>query len=600
MSASYYITSPPFYIVPAIHYNMEFACQVRRAFLEVQPDCVAVELPENMQENFIRAVDRLPDVSVVKAENNIETLYFPIEPCDASLEALRSGLEAQIPALCIDLDVQNYPKIAELLPDPHAITKIGLKSYYEAYEGCIRSGSQLHTQFDRQRELHMAKRLRELAFSFDKILVVVGLSHVKRVLAHCKDSSYETFSSVERNDISLRTYPEEKTRELLAECGWISTHYEEWRKEARDLCNRKKLHAKLLQEAKKIYQEKKGIKLSPTVFSQLFTFLRNWAHLNGRLLPSFFELISGAKACVDHSFAYEVWKLATEYTYWKNIDNLPEDALSLKDLWGGVKKLHFHLKQPSEKSSFERRLNKEKIPQRLYPPSFFSICSYPPEDSVIEHFGEFLKKKAEALQVEENAKTIPFSTSLEDGIDVKETIRHWVQKKLYVKTSARPPGQAGSCVVIFEEEALFEQQPRFPTCMTWIGEHEQESDMAFYATSMRQNVVGPGIVRCHFGGFMLSYPNRRLLDVWHDPDYRDFTKKQDVLLAASIDYSKRPVIVYVGHHAPSSRLKMRAARQGKKVLYIPISTFPKREITKLCTFHILDSHDKRKIAGDYI
>ena len=579
---------------------MEFACETRRAFLHIKPDCVAVELPENMQEHFLRAAMRLPDLSVVKAENDNETLYFPIEPCDASLEALRSAQDKQIPALCIDLDVQGYPKINEMLPDPFSITKIGLKNYYEAYAGCIRSSKQMHTQFDAQREHHMARKLRELSFSFDKIFVVLGMSHVQGVLAHLKDSRYETYSCVERKEISLLTYPEERSRELLAECGWASSHYEAWRKEAAGSISRQKLYALLVQEAKKIYEEKKGVKLSPFVFSQLFTFARNWAHLNHRLLPNFFELITSAKACVDHSYAYEVWKLATDYPHYKNLDNLPVEELTLDDLWGGAKKLYFHLKQPSEKSAFQRRLNKEKTPERLYPPSFFSICSYPPEDSVIENFGHFLKKKAQALQVEENAKTIPFSTSLEDGIDVKESIRHWVQKKLYVKTCAKPPGQVGSCVVIFEEEEKFARDAHYPACLTWIGEHEQESDMAFYATSMTENIVGPGIACCQFGGFMLSYPNRRLLDVWHDPDYRDFQTKQEVLLAASIDYSKRPVIVYVGHQAPPHQIKQRAVRQGKKILYLPIASFPKREITKLRFFHILDSHDKRKIAGDYI
>ena len=51
----YWITYGPFCIVPAIHYTMELAAEVRRAFIEVKPDCVAVELPENMQEALFHA-----------------------------------------------------------------------------------------------------------------------------------------------------------------------------------------------------------------------------------------------------------------------------------------------------------------------------------------------------------------------------------------------------------------------------------------------------------------------------------------------------------------------------------------------------------------
>ena len=34
------------YAVPIIHYNMEMAAQVRLSFQALQPDCIAVELPE--------------------------------------------------------------------------------------------------------------------------------------------------------------------------------------------------------------------------------------------------------------------------------------------------------------------------------------------------------------------------------------------------------------------------------------------------------------------------------------------------------------------------------------------------------------------------
>ena len=237
-----------------------------------------------------------------------------------------------------------------------------------------------------------------------------------------------------------------------------------------------------------------------------------------------------------------------------------------------------------------------------YPPSPFSICSYPPEDSIVEKFGLFLKKKGSQLQTEEGIHTVPFSNSLEDGIDVRETIRHWHEKKLYVKTRGRPPGLVGSCVVIFDEDLPDETKThdRYPQKMTWLGENEQESDMAFFATSMADDIVGPGIARCEYGGFMLSYPAKRVYDVWSDPDYGELQNKHEVLLAAAIDYSRRPVIVYAGLHPPDDRMKGYAARQGKRILYIPISSFSKDVVDKLRTFHILDGQDKRKIADEYI
>ena len=53
--------------------------------------------------------------------------------------------------------------------------------------------------------------------------------------------------------------------------------------------------------------------------------------------------------------------------------------------------------------------------------------------------------------------------------------------------------------------------------MTWQGEHEQESDMALYSTPPGEHFDGPGISRCEYGGFLLSYPPGRMFHVWEDP-----------------------------------------------------------------------------------
>lgn len=136
--------------------------------------------------------------------------------------------------------------------------------------------------------------------------------------------------------------------------------------------------------------------------------------------------------------------------------------------------------------------------------------------------------------------------------------------------------------------------------MSWIGEHEQESDMAFFATSFQDDIVGPGIGRAEYGGFMLSYPPRRLMDVWSDDDYMECKTNAEVLLMSAIDYAVKPVIVYVADKPPAAALKGYAARQGKKISYLPISQFSKIELQKIRSFHVLDNYMTREIAGEYI
>lgn len=588
----------PFYIVPALHHTMEVAVEARKAFLELQPDCVAVELPEQFQGLFCDAVARLPDISVIltKEEAVNEKLIYLVEPCDASFEALRSGIEAHIPVHCIDLDVVGYPEMYTPYPDPYAIHRIGLDTYYEAYREVVSAPQ------DEAREVYMAKRLRELSFSYEKILVVIGMSHVQAVLKHLQDPSYPSFTMTKRS-AKIATLTEESCRQVLAEYGWITKHYEEWREENNALPDRQKLILHLLKGAKAPYEEETRSLFPSYGLSSIMKFGRNYAHLKGRLLPSLYEVIAACKGCLDHNFAYEVWKLATEYPFLRNVDNLEELNLSIEEIWGGAKKIRFHKKEPSRKL-FGERLKKDRSKIRFFAPNPFSICSYPPEDAAIESFGNWLKKRGVEQVRDDAVRTIPFTTSLEDGVDVKETIRHMVEKKLYVKTRGKPPGGVGSLVVIFDEDnpqktnETFEE--KYPWTLSWLGENDQESDMAFYATPLKKDIIGPGIARCEYGGFMMSYPPRRLLDVWRDPDYERLRSKSEVLLAAAIDYAVKPLVIYVAEKPPQPILKRYAEQFGKRILFMPLSQFSAVTLKKLRVFHVMDSHDRRGTAEEYI
>ena len=74
-------------VLPVVHYNMEFAVLARQAFLELQPDCVAVEFAQTMELQLLHAASRLPDLSVAIAySQQNEPIYYLAEPCDAGFE----------------------------------------------------------------------------------------------------------------------------------------------------------------------------------------------------------------------------------------------------------------------------------------------------------------------------------------------------------------------------------------------------------------------------------------------------------------------------------------------------------------------------------
>ena len=219
---------------------------------------------------------------------------------------------------------------------------------------------------------------------------------------------------------------------------------------------------------------------------------------------------------------------------------------------------------------------------------------------VVEGFGEYLKKKTVQMLAEENTRTQPFQTSMLDGIDLRETIRNWHEGKLYVFEKRPVGGRVGSVVVIFDYDDADDVPEKYPWKLTWLGEHDQESDMAFYATPAGDHMVGPGISRCEHGGFMLTYPPLRVADVWRDPFFDGARNKAERLLLAGIDYSEEKLVAYIAPKPPPDRLKSLASMYGRKVVYIPIGQFSPATLKKMRGFHVLDGREARDWAGEYI
>ena len=132
------------------------------------------------------------------------------------------------------------------------------------------------------------------------------------------------------------------------------------------------------------------------------------------------------------------------------------------------------------------------------------------------------------------------------------------------------------------------------------GEHEQESDLAFYSTEPAQGIVGPGICRVTYGGVLMSYPPRRMLDVWSDPDYITAETQAELLLLAGLDYSTDSLVVHVAPSPPRSIFRQIAGRAGLRILHIPLGTLSPTTIKRIRVMHILSGYDKREIAKEFI
>ena len=135
---------------------------------------------------------------------------------------------------------------------------------------------------------------------------------------------------------------------------------------------------------------------------------------------------------------------------------------------------------------------------------------------------------------------------------------------------------------------------------TLYAENQNESDIAFYATPLGDEVVGPRISRVEFGGIMSIYPARRIPDIWTFSGIEDLRTCAETLLAAAILFSEEKFIAYVDRNPPSSVLKTLAARFKKQIVYLPSRGFAERQIKRMRNFHILGGRDVRNYAADYI
>jgi hypothetical protein len=592
---------------------MEFAAALRRALLEERPKVVAVELPSECESAIRRALARLPQISALmyplqpsggfppSPEEDAETyqmLYVPIEPADPFIEALRTALEIGAEIMLIEPNLGLRPHVSGIYPDSYALHRLGLDTYLNAY----RLQAQPRNEDLERHAAAMAWRLQG-ADPFASTFVVVSLNVLHPLLDAMQVPQDEAPARLPAAMIRLVNADPECLAEICSEMPYLQARYEQWRIEQSEdiLIDRQRINLDLLREAEVFYNKNTGDTVAFWQRRLIAKYTRNLARVSGDLVAGLFDLTVAARGIVDDNFGWEVWELANRFPYQQIAGDMETVKISGEWVWIDTRKIRLRRRLPRPKQRLMpagmKKRKKEKAPgewkHRL---DQDSICSYPPEDIHIENYGRFLKQKARSLLSEERLRVQPFTTSLLDGIDLRETLRNWHEEKIYVRESNRIAGDVGALVVIFDSD----NDDHYSYLATWQGEHQNESDMAFYATDPAAHVVGPGIGRAEYGGFLMTLPPRRMSYVWSDPDYAFAESKPETLLMAALDYSVERHVVYVAKKPPRSIFRSIAARLNRSIIYLPIGALNSDKLKRLRVVHILDSHARRKEAKDYI
>jgi hypothetical protein len=599
-----------FSYLPVVPGRLEFSIEVRRRILTERPAVVAIELPETLEEAYLEAIQRLPQISVIfyndpvsrsqRSDLNDESepaVYVPVETADPFVEAIRTAQEIGAQVVFADPDSNERPHLPDSYPDSYALTSIPLTRYVEAYR--------VYPQ-ERTDELErfaggIAWKLQG-ADPFARVLVVLSLNLVDPVLDAMEKPQPEP-ARRRRDNLQLVNAHPECLGEITAEYPFLQERYEMFRVEMREpaMVDRPRTQMALFQEAEHAYVLNTGEKIHRWQRRLLARYSRNLALTHNDLTASLFDLTIAARSIVDENYAWDVWETASRYSHQQTSSDIETVTISGDEVWLNTKRIRLRRRLPSTK----RRLGnlglkprkKEKFPGEWASElNGASICSYPPEDMVIEDFGRFLKKKGKSVLSEERSTVEPFTASLLDGIDLRETIRNWHEGKIFVRNIRKIHGEVGSVVVIFDEDG----SGKYNYMTTWLGENQNESDMAFYSTYPFEHLIGPGIGRAEYGGFLMSLPARRMYDVWADPDYDFAETKAERLLLAGLDYSIQKYVVYVAAKPPRSIFRNVAARFGRTIVYVPIGQLSPITMKKIRVVHVLDGYDKRESAKEFI
>ncbi len=594
---------------PVVPGRLEFSWRLRRYLLQKQPRVVAVELPSSLETPYRKAIGRLPQMSVILIpedglDNDDEgrATYIPVEPGDPFVEALRTAAELGSEIVFLEPPTHERPHLTDSYPEPYSVEMIGVRAYIEAYR--------VHPQpRSAQLEAHAAAMAWKLqgADPLANLCAVVSLNLLDPLLDAMEmpqDAPPAPRTRLFQRAELCNLHPD-CLAEVTSEPPYYQDLYERARAE-QDLStfqfDRPRWQLQLLREAEKEYAINTGESMQTWQRLGMAKFSRNLATLDGHLIPSLYDLALAARSIVDDNYAYEVWQMGNRFSEQQTevpgmeTLNLSGDEVFLRTRKLRIRRRLPRMKQRLKPSGIKSRKREKYQGEWAQQTDGQSICSYPPEDLVIENYGRFLKKYAKSKLSEERARVEPFLSSMLDGIDLRETIRNWHDGKLYVRELGKFSGEVGALVVIFDED----KQDRYRYLTTWLGEHQNESDMAFYSTPPFDHIIGPGIGRAEYGGLLMTLPPRRLYDVWSDSDYDTAESKAERLLMAGLDYAIERNVVYIAARPPRSVFRHLAAKVNRKIIYIPLGQLSPAKLKKIRVVHVLDSYARRADAKQYL
>ncbi len=593
-------------LVPVLHGRIVFARRVRELCAHNRYDCIAVDIPETFEADLGAAVDSLPVIQAVVARDQSEPLfYIPIDPCDAMIEGMRQARQNHIPCRCIANPELQRPEPLGPLPDGHAAQSIGFEPFAAL---CLRAignpeaGSSQDTAAQ-----YAAWRLLQLRTEHERILALIHMRHFVRVVYHLGREQTHNRSFPQSSSYAIQSYAvnPDHLYFTLGELPFVTAKLEQERYSAfAEPVDPVEVIKDLFRETRDNYFDDKQdiIALSPARIQAGLQFLRNLTVADDRFMPTLFDIVAAAKGIGGNAYAVRILKNAKFYPYlpYEQSGDFLSAGIDRISLPGGGSFAAVNLFRDT--AMIWQSLSIKPDPGELRKKKYrfqwnpFGMCSHVPEDRRIERFNAFVRSKALRILSEDLVKTEQFTTSVKDGIDIRETLRNWHTGHVFVREIPPSRGTVDMVIIIFDDE----HDERYPHQATWFAEHKQESTLTFYATDPFEDMIGPGVARCFYGGLSLLFPPRVTPNAFEITQNSGLTRLSERLTYGSLLYSSERTVAYVAAKRPGVRLRSLARKSGKHLVWIPITGFSTETLGKLRRFHVLNGKEIRSWASRFI
>lgn len=607
-------------VLPIIHGSGDFAIRVREELLSRPYDCLAVPLPPSFQDEVEEAVERLPAISAIAQldadwqDSEVGFSYVPIDPCQGVIAGIRTAIGERIPRAFIDLETPRFESMSASFPDPYALKKVSPELFAAAILPALPPPQEgQHAA----RIAWMANRLRQLERKHKLILLVCSLldwpwirdAYQRNVEPPDPESFFASISPFSVDPKTLIFF--------LGELPFITGLYERGRSELTpdDNLSIDGVKEMVIAARQRLIADdsKTARRITPQLLSVYFRYVRNLCLVEKRLTPDLYTLVVAAQQTGGDDFALSVAECAREYP---SSLSSTEEILTESEIeeighlrmgidraevpgWGTARMVSRLPGQTLHWRTCELRPRPPKREQGRWRQRWdpHGMCSWPPEDDRIESFHRHIRDQAKAILGADLARVEKFTTSVLDGIDMRETLRNWHTGELYVKSI--PPSRGSIEVVVFLFDIPADPQI-YTNRATWYAEHSEESTLAFFATDHMKNLIGPGIAQAQYGGAMFLYPPRPIPDIWTDPRLNFVDTLEERLLAAACAHSKDRHVVLVSSQVPPAAWRRLARRYGRKLVHLPLKRFGGQVLERLRTFHVLNGKTVRSYAADYI